>query len=174
MSIDQIINDLIKREGGFVNHPSDRGGPTKFGVTQATLSDWTGKKATAADVQALDKKTAFEIYYRDYYQRPNIDELPHDIQEVMLDMAANMGPRKAAEILQITLSQQGFRVGDIDGYIGQRTIQAAEACHDQIGRELINQITYNRRDAYNEIVKNDSSQQVFLAGWLNRANSFLV
>lgn len=174
MQIDKIINDLIKREGGFVDHKNDHGGPTKYGITLKTLSDWRNRKATAADVQLLDKKEAFEIYYREYYQRPNIDELPQDIQAVMVDMAANMGPKKAAELLQITLSQQGFRVGDIDGYIGQRTIQAAKLCHDQIGPELINQITYNRRDYYNEIVKTDPSQQVFHAGWINRANSFLV
>ena len=30
-----LIDALIDREGGFVDHPADSGGPTCFGITQA-------------------------------------------------------------------------------------------------------------------------------------------
>ena len=35
MDVDELIDELIEREGGYVNHPADRGGPTKFGITEA-------------------------------------------------------------------------------------------------------------------------------------------
>ena len=31
----ELIDELIEREGGYVNHPADRGGPTRFGITEA-------------------------------------------------------------------------------------------------------------------------------------------
>ena len=53
MTVEQLIEDVIAREGGYVAHPADTGGPTKFGVTRATLSRWRGHHVTAAAVQAL-------------------------------------------------------------------------------------------------------------------------
>lgn len=174
MAIEHIIKAIIKREGGYVNHFADRGGPTKYGVTLKALGFWLGRYVTAEDVKALDKKTAFEIYYRVYYQGPNIDKLPKAIQEVMLDMAVNHGPSKAGKILQITLNQNGFVAGLVDGILGPRTIHSAELCFRQIGTRLVNHLVDNRIDFYHDIVRNDPSQQVFLAGWINRANSFLL
>ena len=36
--IDAMITDVIRREGGYVNHPADKGGPTKYGITHKTLT----------------------------------------------------------------------------------------------------------------------------------------
>ena len=35
LSVDGMIDALIDREGGYVNHPADKGGPTCFGITEA-------------------------------------------------------------------------------------------------------------------------------------------
>ena len=37
---DRIIDGLIVAEGGYVDHPADRGGPTKYGITRKTLAAW--------------------------------------------------------------------------------------------------------------------------------------
>jgi len=34
-NIDELIEDVIEREGGYVNHPADRGGATNWGITEA-------------------------------------------------------------------------------------------------------------------------------------------
>lgn len=36
MDVDKLIDALIEREGGFVSHPKDRGGPTRYGITEAS------------------------------------------------------------------------------------------------------------------------------------------
>ncbi len=69
-SVDAMIDDVIRREGGFVDHPADRGGPTKFGITQAALARYLGRAVTAAEVDALSPDQAKQIYRRDYYQAP--------------------------------------------------------------------------------------------------------
>lgn len=41
-TVDEMIDAIIRREGGYVNHPADRGGPTRYGITMATLSEELG------------------------------------------------------------------------------------------------------------------------------------
>ena len=53
MTIDQMLNDVLRREGGYVHDPADRGGPTHYGITQRTLRAWRGQLVTAADVRDL-------------------------------------------------------------------------------------------------------------------------
>ena len=68
---EKIIKNIIRREGGFVNHPADKGGATKYGITQATLGSWRGLKrnATVAEVQSLLQSEAEQIYYKNYIQK---------------------------------------------------------------------------------------------------------
>ena len=70
-----IIGEIIKREGGFVDHPSDRGGPTKFGITLRTLRAWRGQPVTREDVRTLTKAEARQIYAERYIQSPKIDQI---------------------------------------------------------------------------------------------------
>ncbi len=35
MTKDEIFNAILGKEGGYVNHPDDKGGPTNWGITQA-------------------------------------------------------------------------------------------------------------------------------------------
>ena len=39
MNIEQYLEELIKREGGYVNNPADRGGATKYGITQSVARE---------------------------------------------------------------------------------------------------------------------------------------
>ena len=76
MTVEEIIEGIIHKEGGYVNHPNDRGGPTKYGVTQKTLSRYYGYQASIEDVKNLDKSVAYDIYERYYYRVPGIDKIP--------------------------------------------------------------------------------------------------
>ena len=62
--IDTILDEIIRREGGYVNHPADRGGPTNFGITAQTLGSWRklGRPATTAEVRALTEAEARAVY----------------------------------------------------------------------------------------------------------------
>ena len=65
VSVQHIIKEIIRREGGYVNHPNDRGGPTKYGVTHKTLSRYLKREASIEDVKHMTEETAYEIYERD-------------------------------------------------------------------------------------------------------------
>lgn len=170
---DELLDEVIAREGGFVHHPADRGGPTKYGITQRTLSEWLGRPATVDEVWQLDEETAREIYVTRYLAGPRIDTLPPEIVPQLFDMAVNHGPRRAVRILQEVLGLAGWRV-DVDGVIGPQTRKAAFEARDRMGPFLANAIADQRANFYRRLVAADPSQRVFLRGWLNRAEAFKV
>lgn len=170
--INQIIKDIIKREGGFIDHPDDRGGATKYGVTAKSLAHYLGREPNTDDIKNISRDDAFEIYYLQYYKRPGIDQLPNEIQELVLDMSVNHGPKRAVKLLQKTLITNGVMIA-ADGLIGNKTTAAVADVERRRGfKAIINGMVDNRVEFYEKIVKHDDSQRVFLAGWVNRAESF--
>ena len=169
---DQEFKKLIKREAGFVNHPADRGGPTNLGITLGTLTNYLGRQATVDDIKNLTTKTASEIYYQNYWLRYRISDLPELLQPIVFDMVVNSG-KNGIKILQTALENHGYPVGKIDGSIGKNTASAATHAAAEMGNKLIETIVRRRIIYYQNIAKNDPSQEVFLNGWINRANEFL-
>jgi lysozyme family protein len=173
-SIEQMIDDVIRREGGYVDHPQDRGGPTNFGITQATLSRHLGRPASAEDVRRLDRARAAAIYRRDYYEAPRIDALPARIQPFVLDAAVNHGPAWAIRFVQQVCNAAGFGPLAVDGACGPLTRRAAAEAERVMGDWLLAALVEERRDFYRALVERDPSQRVFLNGWLNRLAEFDV
>ncbi|CAN5118689.1 hypothetical protein BH11PSE10_BH11PSE10_09220 [soil metagenome] len=171
---EQMIDDILQREGGFVNHPNDRGGPTNFGITLRTLAAWRSPlPVDVPDVRNLRIDEARQIYRGNYFTRPKIDQLPALIQPVMFDMSINHGPAAAIKLLQQVLNDKGRACG-IDGGIGDETLRCAEAACKAFGKDLVNALVAKRISLFEKIVAGDESQRVFLAGWLNRAKEFAV
>lgn len=174
LSVEGMIDDVIRREGGFVDHPADRGGPTRFGITQGTLSRHLGRPATAAEVAALGPAVAREIYRQTYYEAPQIDRLPARIQPFVFDAAVNHGPPRAIRMVQQVSIAAGFGPLRADGVMGPRTRRAAEAADRAMADWLLAALVEERRNFYHELVERDPGQRVFLDGWLNRLAAFDV
>ena len=172
MTVDDMVDTILAHEGGFVDDPDDRGGATNFGITQLTYSKWLDRPATVADVKAMSVATAREIYLTNYYFKPRINSLPEAIQPQIFDCSINHGPYRAIKFLQTVCNLAGFGPLSVDGVMGPKTRESVEAAFEAMGEYFINAITDERVHFYHQIVKNDASQQKFLNGWLNRANSF--
>lgn len=101
MNTQSLLDDILRREGGFVDHPSDRGGPTKYGITQAALSDYRGRPVSVDDVRTLSEHEARAIYVERYVSRPGFDRLEHTaLMALLVDCAVNHGVTRAAKWLQ--------------------------------------------------------------------------
>lgn len=162
---ESIIDDVIRREGGYVNHPSDKGGPTKFGITQATLSQWRRKPVTAHDVEIMSEAEARQIYRANYVQAPHFDAIGDpDVQALVVDCAVLHGAGRAARWLQEALGVPA------DGAIGARTVAAMAAAHWADIRKGINA---RRLMFLADLVAGKPDQLVFLRGWIRRAVEFL-
>lgn len=174
MSVDILIQDVLEREGGFVDHPADRGGPTNFGITQATLAAWYRRPVSPQDVEKLTRAEAAAIYRGRYYHDPRIDKLPALIRPLLFDMAVNHGPGQAVIMLQQVLNAEGGwpKLAE-DGKIGRITAHAAEQAVSLLRSWLIIALIERRRRFYLSIIADDPSQAVFEKGWLARLAWFV-
>lgn len=173
-TVDQLIEDVIRREGPYVNHPADRGGPTNWGITKATLEAFYGFKVTDLEVKALTQAEAKLIYLNRYFYGPKIDKLPQLIQAQVLDIAVNSGPQQAVKLLQKVVGVPQ------DGKIGPFTLAAVRASMmdangDPDGDTDIvnNALAVERLKFYARLVRKKPSQSAFIEGWVNRACEFI-
>jgi lysozyme family protein len=146
-STEQVIDDILRREGGFVNNPNDKGGPTNMGITQGTLSGWLGRQATVDDVRNLTEETAREIYRKEYITP--FDKIEDQaLRELAIDSGVNHGPGRAA---------RWVKEGEAKGLTGQA---------------LYDDVVNTRKTFYDDIVAADPTQREFYAGWMNRLDEF--
>lgn len=172
-----VINDILKREGGVANDKADRGGLTNRGITKAALADYRGVPVTNisdADVYAVTPELAAKIYEQNYIKRPGIDRVEAPaIQAHLADASVNHGGTRAVKLLQQTLNKLGFRTA-VDGRMGPATLSALNQAVSTKGEDVVNDALVDRRVGfYRAIVRNDPSQGRFLNGWLNRAAEFV-
>ena len=158
-----LIDEVIQREGeAYTNHPNDKGGPTKWGITLATLSSYRKKQCTAKDVEELTRQEAKAIY-SSIYAEPFSFCKDMEIHELLIDSAVNHGVGNAAKLLQRAIGVED------DGSIGPKTKMAVIAYRGS----LFNAVFAERLTFYGRIVKNNPSQSVFIEGWMNRMGKLL-
>lgn len=157
---EEIIADVIAREGQFVNDPLDSGGATMWGITQRTLADYRKKPVSIFDVEHLSVNEAKEIYRALYLVRSNIVTLNDPmLRALVLDTAVNHGVSGAIRMLQTAL---GVRP---DGVLGPET---QEAANNASAGKLWLQMMGQRLSAYGNLVTANPKNAKFAAGWMNR------
>ena len=165
--IDTLIDRVIKREGGFVDHPDDRGGPTKYGITGYTLASWRNEGIDSDDVEALTVMEARDIYLAMYWQEAKLDLLPVSpvLQEMLFDAAVQHDPYDATRFLQRAVNSKP------DGLIGPNTIAAVEEMEsDMVAARFMSE----RLKHYGQLITSNPSQAVFAHGWMNRMSEFVT
>lgn len=178
----QLIDDLIRREGSkYTDHPADRGGPTKFGITQATLLRWrrrTNPRAivNSADVAALEEGEARAIYQRDFILEPGFDRLEDEsLRALLVDAGVQHGPDDAVRWLQTAIGVK------VDGDLGPVTATKANSTNL---RWLFAELVAVRCSYYGRLVSNDPVLKVAKEagfrlqaenahGWGNRLAEFI-
>jgi lysozyme family protein len=118
MRFSRCVAEVLRHEGGYVDHPKDPGGATNRGITLTTLADWRGRDVSKVEVQALTEKEAREIYRARYWNAVQGDALPAGVDLALFDFAVNSGPSRAVRTLQWQLGVPA------DGAIGPVTLAA--------------------------------------------------
>ncbi|MBL4767068.1 MAG: peptidoglycan-binding protein [Rhodobacteraceae bacterium] len=182
-NVRQIAEDIVAREGGYVNDPDDPGGATKHGVTIHTMRrlrlDLTGDgRITEADVRALSRAQAVDIFITHYFERPRIAEMPGALQPSLFDMYVNAGAN-AVKILQRLLLDMGFDVG-VDGAIGPQTLAVSLKAAEPDGLAFRDAYGVARRNYYFRLGDRRVASRKYAktllgckGGWIKRAEAFL-
>ena len=182
-TVRQIAEEIVDREGGFVNDPDDPGGATKHGVTHHTMRrlglDLDGDGVVSVgDVRRLSRDQAVEIFIEHYFQRPRIGEVPGALQPPLFDMYVNAGAN-AVKILQRLLSDMGFDVS-VDGAIGPQTLAAVRVAAVPDAVALRDAYGVARRNYYFRLADKRPASRKYArtrkggkGGWILRAETFL-
>ncbi len=183
-SVSQIAKNIVRREGGYVNDPSDPGGATNHGVTLATLKRLgldvnSDGVITNLDVRALSEAQAVKIFTRHYFEAPGLGKLPISLQSSVFDMYVNAGSN-AVTILQKLLNNMGMEIG-VDGEIGPETVRAAARANRLAPDHLKDAYGIERRNYYYHLGDIRKPLRKFArrkdggkGGWIVRAETFIV
>lgn len=182
-SATDIAREIVAREGGFVNDPDDPGGATKHGVTLGTLKrlgiDLTNDGRTdLADVKALSRDRAVQIFVDDYFTRPKLAQLPEALQASVFDMYVNAGVN-AIKVLQNLLNDMGLDL-QVDGTLGPQTVAAAQQAAARDPQLLADAYGIARRNYYYRLADARPASRKFArtrdggkGGWILRAEEFI-
>jgi len=172
--LDRAIDAVLKREGGYVNHPNDRGGATRYGITEAVArqAGYTG------DMKALPLETARAIYTERYWTRPGfarLAEVSEPVAAECLDTGINMGPAVATGFLQRALnafSQNGelYPVIRVDGLCGPGTFSTLQQYMRARGRSggeavMLRALNSLQGARYIELTESRPQNASFTFGW---------
>lgn len=182
-TVRQIAQEIVDREGGFVDDPDDPGGATRHGVTIHTLRrlglDLDGDGVVGvADLHRLSRDQAVEIFIAHYFRRPRIGDVPAALQPALFDMYVNAGAN-AVKILQRLLRDMGFDVA-VDGAIGPQTLAATRGAAVPDAVALRDAYAVARRNYYLRLADNRPASRKYArtrkggkGGWIQRAETFL-
>lgn len=179
--LDGLIDELLEREGGYVNHPADRGGPTNYGITEAVAR----AHGYGGAMRDLPRGEAAAIYTRLYWLRPGFDavaERSARIAAELFDTGVNMGPAVATTFLQralTALNRNGADYPDLtpDGRVGTATLAALDAFLAVRGARsgetvLLRALEALQGERYLRLAEKRPANEAFLYGWLaNRIGS---
>lgn len=147
---DKFIEVIFRNEGILSDDVNDKGGLTKYGISQNAYPN--------LDIRSLTKEKAQEIYKHDYYDACKIDSIENELLALHLfDMAVNAGVGRSIRMLQRLI------LVNIDGVIGNNTINTVNA--GNWSKAFIQaRINYYKKIA-------TGRNLVFLNGWLNRVKN---
>ena len=171
---DALIDAVIDREGRYVNHPADRGGPTCWGITEAVARaqgyDGAMRDLSRADAVAIDRSI--------YWLRPGFDKIALRAPQIaaeLFDTGVNMGTATAVGFLQRALNALNRTARDypniaVDRDIGARTLSALDGFLKARGKGgetvLLRAMEAQHGERYIALAERRPSQKAFLHGWL--------
>lgn len=174
MDIDELIGEVIDREGDYSYRAGDRGGATRFGITEAVAR----QQGYTGAMRVLPHGEAVAIYRRLYWLRPGFDriaDLAPKLAAELFDTGVNMGPPVATDFLQRALNALNRGASDypdipVDGQIGAKTLAALNAFLKRRAPAgemvMIKAVDALQGERYVRLAESRPADEAFLYGWL--------
>jgi lysozyme family protein len=156
-TFDEIMTEVLRHEGGYVHHPNDPGGETKFGISKRAHPE--------LDIAALTEAEARVIYHDEYWLPSRVEEMPDRIRPLYFDMCVNHGLTNAARLLQEAARAVGEDIV-VDGIVGVQTLEAAPSVEPDA-------LAARRLALYADLVRKDPRLSCFWEGWMRRTLAFI-
>lgn len=171
---DIAVADVLKHEGGRVDHPLDNGGDTNLGISLRFLrnlpdvaGDITGDgHVNSDDIAAMTPATAVAFYRAYFWEHYRLGEI-HDLAVAikLFHFFVNMRGKTAGLVAQRAVNDIASPVY-LDGVVGSKTLAAINACAPS---EYLVCLKWRAWEVYRAIIQKTPSQSVFSNGWRQRA-----
>ena len=159
-TFDRAMKFVLRWEGGYVNHPSDPGGETNYGISKRAHPD--------VDIANLTEGGAKDIYRAEYWDKVRGDDLPDEIAVVVMDYAVNSGVDCASRALQTLVHAKA------DGQIGDNTLAQVKVASDLLGsKRVAKKLVMQRSDFLCGLISNPDYIP-FMKGWMRRTHSLMA
>jgi len=150
MNFEDFIWHTLELEGGYVNHPKDPGGETKYGICK--------RQYPHLNIKDITKQDAIDIYKRDYWDKARCDEFPVPLAFCLFDFSVNSGHPRAIRGLQAVSRTK------VDGIIGTKTLEAVAKFYSEDPLDAIKTYQAHRLT----FLKKLRTWNTFGRGWKNR------
>lgn len=169
---DWAMTVLLHHEGGFVDHPADPGGATKWGISLRFYRANVKPNATVADIKNLSMHDCRAIYREYFWDPARCDEVKSELLTVKIfDMAVNMGQKRAYRLVQRAINSLQYTPKlTVDGLVGPATLRALNSYTRQ-DWELLNRIRSEQAAYYERLIERRPKLAAFRVGWRRRAAS---
>lgn len=165
-SFDTAMSVVLNHEGGFINNPDDKGGPTNFGITEPALATYKGMIVSPQDIINLTKDEAVLIYKQEYWDKMKLDQLKSTaLSTIIMDLAVLRGVPTVVRDLQHILALP------MDGIMGPQTINTVN--FSIVPRFIGLQLIKMSQMSFSTICQREVSQLEFLPNWLSRTGDLL-
>jgi lysozyme family protein len=167
MTNNEIVQDLLQREGGYTAGDPETGDPpTNFGITQKTYDEWRAEAGWASrDVKDLDQEEACQIYEHWYIFRPGFADVADDyLRWLLVDSGVNNGRERTIRWLQAILGTA------VDGVIGPLTLARLRSTP---AATVYYRLCETRMIAYADLVAQKHALVKYVAGWIRRVGFFV-
>ena len=145
------LKRVLQHEGGYVDHPSDPGGETNYGITKAVARNY----GYSGSMRNIPADVVEKIYKNQYWDAMSCDNFPFAVAFQLFDAAVNHGLLNARKIIQ-----RAVGVKD-DGVIGSISLAAIRKMPQCL---FIYTFHAERIQFYTKI----STFNTFGKGWMNR------
>jgi len=187
---DRAFDEVMGYEGGYSNHPDDRGGETYRGIARNRHPDWSGWQRVDKyrwhdefpDILNEDEglqELVREFYRKEFWNRisgDEVSEISHDVARELFDVAVNMGTYRAGTFLQRALNllnkhERLYPDLRVDGDIGPRTLSALRTLVKDKGEyTLLKMLNVMQGCQYIYLAETDQSQETNIWGWFRRVS----
>lgn len=151
----------IKNEGGFVNNPNDKGGPTKWGIIQREYSKYLGHWASLEEMKSMPIDHARDIYKKKYWASIKLHLIESEnVAIALFDRAVLNGLRGVSNFVRKVLDKES------------KPLSQFYDCIDEVNATNPQAFVLRLADVceahHRARVESDPSQKVFLLGWTRR------
>lgn len=169
---DQAFDYLMGDEGRtFVNDPIDSGGPTKFGITQLSMSHYKKRNVSVWEIETLTEEEAKQIYFQNYWNPLQCGQMKKIAMSIcVFNSGVLYGVGTAARLTQRAANICGATL-KVDGFIGEETVLSLNPIKQEEFLKAFHGLVIARID---DIIKVNPKNEKFRHGWTNRTNRLLA